>query len=111
MKRKSDAQRSKGRKTAGKVEKMNTAVKDRQTEIDENLDFFTKELPKISSSHLGKVALIRHKSIIGYFDTVVDAVGTGNKLYSDKLFSIQQVTDVPIDLGFFSHASRLGKSQ
>ena len=93
-----------------KVGKMSATIKDRQTEIDENLDFFVTELPKLSPGHLGKFALIRHKSITGYFDTVVDAVGTGNKLYSDWLFSVQQVTDVPVDLGFFSHAGRLGKS-
>jgi hypothetical protein len=90
---------------------MNAVIQDRQMEIEENLDFFVKELPKISPNQLGKFALIRHKSIAGYFDTVADAVGTGNKLYSDKLFSIQQVTDIPVDLGFFSHASRLGKPQ
>jgi hypothetical protein len=90
---------------------MSTVIQARQTEIDENLDFFVKELPKIAPTHFGKFALIRQKAIAGYFDTVVDAVGTGNKLYPDKLFSVQQVTDVPVDLGFFSHASRLGKPQ
>jgi hypothetical protein len=88
-----------------------TSPKDRQAEIEENLAFFLQEMPRIAPTHLGKFALLRHGSIIGYYDTVADAVGTGNKMYSDRLFSVQQVTDVPVDLGFFSHAGDMGKSQ
>jgi len=84
---------------------------DRQAEVDENLAFFVQEMPSLNSGHAGKFALIRHKAIIGYYDTVVDAVGTGNKMYADKLFSVQQVTDVPVDLGYFSHAGDLVESQ
>jgi hypothetical protein len=118
MNRKSYARRHKRQKRTGgrserKVGKMSEIVspEDRQTEIDGNLDFFLNEMPNLPQSQLGKFALLRKKSIVGYFDTIVDAVGTGNKLYQDKVFSVQQVTDVPVDLGFFSHAGSLGKSQ
>ena len=38
------------------------------------------------------------------FDTARDAYLAGQKLYPDALFSVQEVTDTPADLGFFSHA-------
>ena len=84
---------------------------DRQDEIDRNLEFFLQELPKIQASQNGKFALIRRQEIQGFYDTASDAVNAGNSLYSDKLFSIQQVTIAATDLGFFSHAVPLGAAQ
>jgi hypothetical protein len=81
---------------------MSTPIKDRQTEIDENLAFFLQEMPKVSSGHFGKFALLRNKAISGYYDTMVDAVGAGNQLFPDKFFSVQQVTEAPVNLGYFS---------
>ena len=83
---------------------MNAAQAIQQTEVDENLEFFISELPKLSQSNAGKFALIRHRTITDFFSTPVDAAKAGTSLYRDGIFSIQQVTDVPIDLGFFSHA-------
>ncbi len=82
-----------------------------QDEIDANLEYFRKELPKIDQASHGKFALLRHQMIIGYFDTVNDAVTAGNTSYSDKIFSVQQVTEVAADLGFYSHALLLSESQ
>jgi len=86
-------------------------MNDRQREIETNLQFFLHELPKLLSIHRGKFALLRHRKIEGFYDTVTDAVQTGNKLYDDKLFSVQQVTDMGTDLGYYSHAVHLGHSQ
>jgi hypothetical protein len=84
---------------------------DRNIEIERNLQFFLKELPSLLPQNRGKFALIRHQSLEGYYDTIVDAVKTGNMLYSDKMFSVQQVTDAASDLGFYSHAVPVGHSQ
>jgi hypothetical protein len=84
---------------------------DRQREIDDNLAYFLAEMPRIPSSHRGKFALLRHKNIAGYYDTVTDALGAGNSLYPDKLFSVQQVTDTAVDLGYYSHAMPMGAAQ
>ncbi len=75
----------------------------RQTEIDQNLEFFLKELPKLSARQ-GKFALSRHQKIEHFFETPMDALNAGNALYPDGIFSIQQVTDVATDLGYYSHA-------
>ena len=83
----------------------------RQQEIDTNLQFFLSELPRLLVTHRGKFALLRHSRIEGFYDTVADAVRTGNKLYDDRIFSVQQVTDTGTDLGFYSHAVRLGRPQ
>ncbi len=39
-----------------------------------------------------------------FFDTVDDAYRAGQKLFQNQPFSIQEVTDSSVDLGFFSHA-------
>jgi hypothetical protein len=105
-----DGSRSNRSKT--NVVKMNgQPASDRQKEIDQNLDYFLKELPQILADHSGKYALLRHQKIIAYYDTVSDAVSAGNQSYSDKLFSVQQVTQSGTDLGYFSHAMPLGATQ
>lgn len=83
-------------------------VRSKQEEVDRNFAFFQAELPKVLGQHRGKYALIRDSKIIGYYDTAVDAQTSGHQLYQDGLFSIQKVTDEPLDLGFYSHAVHLG---
>lgn len=80
----------------------------RQIEVDRNLDSFREKLPGLLRDHAGKYALIRHQEVVGFFDTVADALVAGQKLYSDQLFSIQEVTEAKVDLGFFSHAVHMG---
>ncbi len=82
----------------------------RQSEIDMNLEFFLKELPKLTAQR-GKFALIRHQQIVNFFQTPMDALTAGNSAYPDKLFSIQQVTDVATDLGYYSYAVPMGATQ
>jgi hypothetical protein len=86
-------------------------MSDRQNEIDRNLEFFIRQLPSLLPAYQGKFALIRHQKIEGFYDTVVDAVNAGNKLYPDRIFSVQPVTDTAVDLGFYSHARSLGIAQ
>ncbi|MBV8826145.1 MAG: hypothetical protein JO220_14255 [Hyphomicrobiales bacterium] len=83
----------------------------RQEEVDRNLEYFLSELPRLSHSHLGEFALLRHRTITDFFSTSVDAVKAGKSLYPDGMFSVQQVTDAAIDLGFFSHAGNNGSPQ
>jgi len=42
--------------------------------------------------------------IVQFFDTAGDAYQVGVKTYGTGAFSIQEVTDASIDLGFFTHA-------
>jgi hypothetical protein len=75
-------------------------------QIDLNYQAFQQQLPTLVTSHPGKFALMRDGQIIEFFDTARDAYVAGQRLFEqDKLFSIQEVTETPVDLGFFSHAS------
>lgn len=73
-------------------------------QIDKNYTAFIKKLPEILPEKAGKFALMHDGEIVEYFDTARDAYIAGMKLYNDGLFSIQEITDIPINLGFFSHA-------
>jgi hypothetical protein len=90
---------------------MNVDRAAKQSEIDSNLVFFQEKLPELLASHAGKYVLLRHREIVGIYDTALDAQVTGQKFYADGLFSVQRITDEPIDLGFFSHAVHLGQAQ
>jgi hypothetical protein len=74
-------------------------------QLEDNYKAFQALLPSLVSSQRGKFALMRHGQIVEFFDTARDAYVAGQKLFAtDRLFSVQEVTDTPIDLGFFSHA-------
>ena len=72
-------------------------------EVDDNYDAFQRVLAGILPAHRDEYALMREREIVGYFAKVGDAWREGLHRYSDEIFSIQEVTDEPIDLGFFSH--------
>lgn len=78
--------------------------RDIRAEVDKNYAEFTRMLPEIIGQHRNKYALMRNGEVVGYYSTLEDAYTTANRFFEDGLFSVQKVTDVPVDLGFFSHA-------
>ncbi len=72
-------------------------------EVDQNFDFFQRHLAAFLPEHRDEYALIRSREIVGFYKKVGDAYREGLEKFSDRIFSIQEVTDEPIDLGFFSH--------
>lgn len=72
-------------------------------EVDRNFDAFTRMLGSILSDHRDQLALMRDGHIIGYFGTPREALQAAHEQFPDGIFSIQEVTDEPIDLGFWSH--------
>lgn len=75
-----------------------------QSEVQKNYRAFGEMLPELIKKHPGKFALMRHGEIIEFFDTPRDAYLAGQKLFEDRFFSMQEVIDMPVDLGFFSYA-------
>ena len=74
-------------------------------QIERNYRAFQEQLPSLIATQRGKFALMRDGQIIEFFDTARDAYVTGQRLFEqDKLFSVQEVTEMPVDLGFFSYA-------
>lgn len=74
-------------------------------EIDRNFDAFRALLPDIIEAHRGQHALMKNKEVIGFFGTSWEAFCEGKKKFGDEPFSVQEVTDQPVDLGFFSHVA------
>jgi hypothetical protein len=77
-------------------------------QVEKNYQVFLSMLPNIIAEHRNKYALMKDGQVIGYYSTLEDAYMTANKFYAEEPFSVQKVTDIPIDLGFFSHAVRIG---
>ena len=73
-------------------------------QVDLNFKAFQKKLPELLKTHKGKFALMRDGEIIEFHSNVEEAHNAGLSKYKDELFSIQEVTDKVIDLGFLSHA-------
>lgn len=75
-----------------------------RSEVDQNYDFFQRNLSTVLPKHEGQYALLKAGRFEGFFDKPGDAYREGIVRFPDKLFSIQQITREPLDLGFFSHA-------
>ncbi len=74
-------------------------------QVEQNYLAFIKRLPELLPEHAGKYALMRDGEIVEFFDSAGDAYAAGVNLYkADSRFSIQEVVDTSVDLGFFSHA-------
>ena len=80
----------------------------RDIEIRRNYDYFKSIVGTLMSDHSGEVALIHDQNVVAFYPTAIDAVQAGSKRFGDVPFSIQEVVDHPIDLGFLSHASDNG---
>ncbi len=79
-------------------------TKTAREEVDKNYAAFQAMLPEILPLHQNKYALMKDGEAVGFYSTLEDAYTTANKFYSDQPFSVQKVTDISVDLGFFSHA-------
>jgi hypothetical protein len=72
-------------------------------EVDRNYDAFVRMLTSIIDDHRDQLALMRDGKIVGFFQTPREALEAATEQFPDQIFSIQEVTDEPIDLGFWSH--------
>jgi hypothetical protein len=73
-------------------------------EVDRNYDAFVRMLAAILPEHRDQLALMKGGRVVGYYATPRDALKAANEMIPDGIFSIQEVTDEPLDLGFWSHA-------
>jgi len=72
-------------------------------EVDQNYDAFVRILGSLLDAHRDQLALMRDGAVVGYFNTPREALRAASERFPDGIFSIQEVTDEPIDLGFWSH--------
>ena len=69
-----------------------------------NFAAFQLGLPELLKTHPGKFAVMRHGEFVEFFDTLSDAARFGARMFADEIFSVQEVAERRIDLGFFSVA-------
>lgn len=75
-----------------------------EEEIDRNFAAFEAILPVLMTSRAGAHALLRHAEVVDFYDSVSAALAAGRSRFHDGMYSVQEVTDRPVDLGFYSHA-------
>lgn len=73
-------------------------------EIERNYAAFVDMLGELMPDNDGRYALLRNRRLEGLFDSPGDAARTGFAKFGDHSYSIQLITDEPVDLGFYSHA-------
>lgn len=74
-------------------------------QISSNYRAFQKVIyPNLDASYTGKYVVLKDGEMIQAFDTARDAVLFGQAEYPDGLFSIQHVSTVVVDQGYFQHA-------
>jgi hypothetical protein len=74
-------------------------------QVDRNYDAFVRMLGALLPSHRDQLALMRDGQVVGFFNSPREALEAATDKFSDGIFSIQEVTDEPIDLGFWSHVA------
>lgn len=75
-----------------------------KVEVDRNYDFFQRNLSRYLADQAGKYALLKSAAVIDFFEGPGEAYREGLRRFSDGLFSVQQVTNEPVELGFYSVA-------
>lgn len=70
--------------------------------VEQNFESFQRILPSLIGEHNGRYALMRDREVCAFFDTARDAMTAAGKLYEDDNFSVQCVTQQPINLGYWS---------
>ena len=78
-------------------------------EIERNYTAFLAAVAELAKEHEGEFALISDRVIVSVHANLIDAVIAGQASFSSGMYSIQEVTTVPLDLGFYSHANPSGK--
>ncbi len=76
-----------------------------EQEVSANYDAFQRVVGRLIASHRDQFALMRNAQIVEFFEKPGEAYRAGVARFSDARFSIQEVTEEPIDLGFFSHVA------
>lgn len=73
-----------------------------EDQVDLNYEVFKKRLPELMKTHKGKYLLMKDKEELGFFDSMEEAYKKGLDIDKNENFSIQEVTDEKLDLGWFS---------
>ena len=70
--------------------------------LEKNLEALKKKIPSLKAEDAGKFALMRNENLVKIFSKVEDAHEHASEKFKDKNYSVHMITDVPIDLGYYS---------
>lgn len=73
-------------------------------EISRNFDAFQRMLSFYLATHADRFALLKDGGVVEFFDTPSAADKAGASRFDDGLYSIQQVTAEPVELGVYANA-------
>lgn len=73
-------------------------------EVDRNYEAFLLPLDEYQREHSNQFVLLRDTEPQGFYGSEGAALQEGRSRFSDGIYSVQEVTDRPVDLGFYSHA-------
>ena len=82
-----------------------TSRESQRAEVQANYEAFEAELPSLVKRYEGKFAVYRHRQLLEFFDDYSVAEAFGRSRFDDGLFSIQEVTQEPLDIRWFKYAS------
>lgn len=75
-----------------------------EQEIARNFDYFQRTLSEHLRAHAGRFALIKRQRVHGYFASPGEADREGWSRFGDGIYSIQQITPEPVELGLYANA-------
>ena len=82
-----------------------------EVEIERNYAAFKDMLPDLIHDNEGRYALLHQQNLEGIFSTAGEAERAGYERFKEAPYSIQLVSDTPIDLGFYSYALSAGQDR
>ena len=88
--------------------RMSAKCSPQREQVDRNYEVFVKALPELAATKAGRTVLMKDGEFIAFFDTDRDAIEAGRRLLSGQPFSVHEITERPVDLGYFSHVGSLG---
>lgn len=62
-------------------------------EMNPDFEYFQSKLPELLKEHKGQYALIKEKTIIGFYNSMGSALEEGYKKFGTANFLIQEITD------------------
>lgn len=83
---------------------MTGSITARREAMEVNFQAFEKLLGSLLPSQAGRFAVLHDANLVETFDSLNDAIAVAHDKFIDGNFSIQEVTNEPLDLGFYSHA-------
>ncbi len=75
-----------------------------ECEVNGNYDYYQQMLPEWRDAHLNEHALMHHQELMGFYESMRDAIQVGIKYYGLGNFSVQSIEDIPVDFGHQSNA-------